>query len=500
MLIVIIPAIISPMVGDMATSAEEEIGIYENNLYLSQNIAQDLRNFRLALKIIPAPPKSGALFYLFIIGIPVILTIIAGIILRVLIYIPMSGFTGNLHNKWSIILFAIVISFYISLIVYYLLIQPYLDNKNIHIARNFAKAVGMNKEGFQTINANDIRGSDQILVNSQALSIKQTGYIGPTIDGGIFDPEIGILSALNAGVRMFTLQIDYIDIKKDGFEGPAIPTLLYRDDSGKLISTNGASINQVATHLSKAFSTEINHSTKPLIVYLHFQKLPYNRYDNSKKYVETLSSIAQALEPLTGNSLSFAPENYSRQSREKLILTTPLNYLNGKMILMSNIDTSLFRQIDAIGASPVEQKYDLDFLINIRVYKVDRTYNLGLTEVYPSTKIPAAIIIPFNNIISMSPSERDIFATENKHRFVIAMPSQEISNPSIDQIQIALTKACVNFIPLNLFGETIESIQRKKAIWNSNTIFLTKPAQYMTNPNESPHIPDTALKTLMAGT
>lgn len=488
------------MIGEMATTAEEEVSVYENNLYLPNNVAQDLRNFRLSLKIIPAPPKSGALFYLFIIGIPVLMTIIAGIILRILIYIPISGFTGNLHNKWSIILFALVIGFYISLIIYYTLVQPYLDKNNISIAQNFAKAVGINKEGFQTLTANEIRGADEILVNSQLLSIKQAAYIGPKVNDGVFDPEIGILSALNAGVRMFTLQIDYLDVKKDGFEGPAVATLVYRDDSGKLISTNGASIHQVATHLSKAFSTEINNSAKPLIVYLHFLKLPSTRYDAPDKYVNGLISVAQALEPLTGNSLSFGPDNFSRQAREKLILTSPLNQLNGRMVLMTNIDTSLFRKMDAIGLTPVEQKYDLDYLTNIRVYKMDDADKLGLTEVYPSTKIPAAIIVPFDRIISMTSSERDVFANENKHRFVIAMPSQNISNPSVEEIQLALTKACVNSIPLNLFGETLESIQRKKALWNSNTTFLTKPAQYMANPNETPHIPDTALKTLMAGT
>jgi hypothetical protein len=481
----------------MATSAQEEIEIYENNLYLPNTIAQDLYNFRLSLRIIPAPPKSGALFYLFIFGVPVILAIIVGFVLRILIYIPISGFTGNLHNKWSIILFALIIGFYISLIVYYLFVQPYLDKNNIVIAQEFAKAVGSKTEGFQGYTKMDVMGSNLILVNTQPLSVKQTAYIGPQINDGMFEPEIGILSALNAGVRMFTLQIDYLDVKKDGFEGPGVFTLVYRDDSGKLIGKNGASIHDTATHLAKAFSSDMKNYEQPLVVYLHFLRTPYNRYDSSIRYVESLISVAKSLEPLTTHSLSFAPDNFSRQSREKMILTTPLNQLNGRMILMSNIDTSLFRKMESIGMSPVEQKYDLDYLTNIRVYKTEKTDSLGQTELYPSTKIPAAIIIPFDRIISMTPSERDVFANENKQRFVIAMPSQEVSNPSMEDITIGLTKACVNSIPLNLFGESLESIQRKRDMWKSSTLFLTKPAQYIANPNEAPHVPDTALKTLL---
>lgn len=484
-------------------SAQDEIDTYKNNIYLGfwspdDNTANKIRDFRLSLKIIPPPPKKTALFWLFIV-IPIMFVTF---IIFVIMNTGIKVLTGKERNPFIVLIGIFIIVLLFSYIIYLLFIvghmDIFIDNFQNPDPESFAQMVG-NKEGFQVYKPSDIVGSDLIFVNIQPLSIKQAAYIGPNVNGGKFNPEIGILSALNAGVRMFTLQIDYLDIKKDGFEGPAIPTIVYRDDNGKLISSNGVSINEVATHLSKAFSSEINHSEKPLIVYLHFLKLPYTRYDKPEKYIESLSSIAQALEPLMGNSLSFGADNFSRQAREKLILRTSLNQLRGKVILMSNIDTSLFRQMEKIGMSPIEQKYDLDFLTNIRVYNYKEGDNLGLTEPPPENKIPAAIILPFDRIRSMSPSERDVFANQNKHRFVIAMPSQEISNPSVDAIQIALTKACVNSIPLNLFGESLESIQRKKAIWDSNTLFLTKPVQYIANPDETPHIPDTALKTLLAG-
>ncbi len=484
-----------------SVSAQEEIDVYKQNInfgfwHPDDDTANKIRDFRISLQIIPPPPKKIVLFWLYIIlPIMIITGIIMYILSRYYTYIK-----GNERNPIILLIFHIVTISLLIFMVWYFFI---LGNTDIFIdnfqnPESFAEKVGK-KEGFQVYKPSDMLGSDTIFVNIQPLSIKQAAYIGPSVNGGKFNPEIGILSALNAGVRMFTLQIDYLDVKKDGFEGPAIPTIVYRDNSGKLISSNGVSINEVATHLSKAFSSEINHSEKPLIVYLHFLKLPYTRYDKPEKYIESLSSIAQALEPLMGNSLSFSPDNFSRQAREKLILRTSVNQLRGRVVLMSNIDTSLFRQMEKIGMSPVEQKYDLDFLTNIRVYKYKEADKLGLTESPPENKIPAAIILPFDHILSMSPSERDVFANENKHRFVIAMPSQEISNPSVDDIQVALTKACVNSIPLNLFGESLESIQRKKAIWNSNMHFLTKPVQYTANPDEAPHIPDTALKTLMAG-
>jgi hypothetical protein len=377
-------------------------------------------------------------------------------------------------------------------------VQPYLQQNNISIAHEFASKLGIN-EGFQAIIPSDIMGSDILFGNIQPLPVKQTGYIGPSITGGLFDAEAGVLSALKAGVRFFTLQVDYMDVKKPGFDVlPYTPTLVYRTNDGTLTSTNSAPITEVASQLAKAFSPEMNNNKKPLIVYLHFVRVPYTRYDHPDKYVKYLSSVAQMLEPLAAHTIGTNPDNYTRQAKEKGLLKLPINSLSGKMILMTNADTSLFRNLDAIGMSPIEPKFDLDYLTNMRVYKDEAADDLGLTDSPPPNKLPAAVVVPFRRIQAMSPSERDIFATHGKTRFVIAMPDQG-GNPSAAEIATALTKAAVNVVPLNLFGEGMAELKSKLALWKTDDYFMTKPLQYRANPNEKPYVPDTALNAMMSG-
>jgi hypothetical protein len=80
---------------------------------------------------------------------------------------------------------------------------------------------------------------------------------------------------------------------------------------------------------------------------------------------------------------------------------------------------------------------------------------------------------------------------------VIALPDQD-ANPSADDITKALTKAAVNVIPLNLFGESMQSIKTKTALWKTDAYFRTKPVQYATTPTETPFVPDTALNALVS--
>jgi hypothetical protein len=120
--------------------------------------------------------------------------------------------------------------------------------------------------------------SEQVtLVNIQPVSVKQAGYVGPTERGGEFETDITFINAIREGVRFFVLQIDYLEKAPggSGFDPINVPTLLYRDDNGALISKNGASIADIAKQLSTyAFNTDFPSNTQPLIVYLHFVRTP----------------------------------------------------------------------------------------------------------------------------------------------------------------------------------------------------------------------------------
>ena len=139
----------------------------------------------------------------------------------------------------------------------------------------------------------------------------------------------------------------------------------------------------------------------------------------------------------------------------------PLTTLNSKIILMSNADTSIFRNSQATGGS-VEPASDLDSFISMQVYLENDSYSFGVTQV-ASGMNEKAIVIPFDMIFNMSESQKSAFALKNKKRFVIAMPSP-LETPSFDEINVLLNTTGVNAIPINLIGEP-EKINKIIKLW-----------------------------------
>jgi hypothetical protein len=127
--------------------------------------------------------------------------------------------------------------------------------------------------------------------------------------------------------------------------------------------------------------------------------------------------------------------------------------------------------------SPIDQKYDLDYLVNLRVYLDSNTDSLGATSVATGTQVPNAVIIPFNKISSLDQDGEDAFALKGKTRYVIAMPSQ-IGNPSVESISKLIKNCGVNSIALNLFGEGTDILKEKIKVWGGEPFYTIKPANY----------------------
>jgi hypothetical protein len=297
----------------------------------------------------------------------------------------------------------------------------------------------------------------------------------------MFDSTVGIQSALKVGVRVFVLQISYLDVKKDSskFDEQYKPTLVYRNDSGDLISSNGANIKEVAKTLAAyAFSESIVSSTQPLILYIHVQRSP-NALREPEKYVKYLSSIAEFLEPLQEFMVgSTAEGNFKRQQNEQILLTTPISTFEKKVIVLCNADTSIFRNLKSLGLDNIDTKYDLDFMVNVRVY-LDGSSDaaLGVTTVPLNGEMVNAVIVPFKSVEGLSEDNMDKFAMKGKTRFVIAMPSQ-MKNPTAESIKTAITKCSVNCIPLNLFGEGVDELKEKIKVWKNEPFYTVKAQNY----------------------
>lgn len=331
--------------------------------------------------------------------------------------------------------------------------------------------------------ANATTDSEQVtLVNIQPVSVKQAGYVGLTEKDGVFDTTNAVINHIRAGVRFFVLQIDYLEQSPGpGFDPVYTPTLLYRNNSGALVSKNGASISDLAKQLSTyAFNKDFPTHSQPLILYLHFVRMP-NILTEPERYMRFMSSVAGALEPIRPLILDkYDSTDFTRQKSERVLLYSPLKNFEGKVLIWTNADTSIFRNTQRLSISSVPLNEDLDYMTCMRVYLEDSTDSFGVTTM-PSETPAYAIIVPFKQLKRMKDrrgvlnKEKHDYAMKNKGRFVIAMPDQ-MEEVTPDQILNVLTTAGVNTVPVNLFGKAATDIESQISLWD-NTVFLKmKPA------------------------
>ena len=348
-------------------------------------------------------------------------------------------------------------------------------NPSTAIKEAFTSSPAPAREGFQLATAPP-SGDQYTLINIQPAAIKQLAYVGPTVLNGGFNPSAGIINAMTAGVRFLTLQIDYLESPKDSkkFDDVGVPTLLYRNNAGNIISSNGASISDIAKNIATyAFNPQFATSVQPIILYLHFVRTP-DYLTAPDKYIKFLSATATALAPIrsllipdNGNTL------FSRQQNEKILLYTPLQTFEGQIIVLSNVDTSIFRNAAQLGLPVVPLSQDLDSVVAMRVYLDDEGDQLGATTIVGDT-IARAVIVPYSRLKGMTVSQRKAFAQKGKGRFAIAMPDQ-LSDPSQADIADLLTTTGVNVVPTNLLGLTIQDVAGTLTTWGTTPFYNLKP-------------------------
>ena len=295
------------------------------------------------------------------------------------------------------------------------------------------------------------------LISLQPRAIKQTGFVGP-LPAGSFDPIPAISQALRSGFRFLTLQIDYLDTVLDTtkFPTPGIPTLVYRGDDGSLVSTNSADIGAVAQMIANlAFRPEVPNYSEPLMIYLHIVRAPSQLRDTNK-YIDFLSAIATALNPLAPTHLNTTPLGiFTRQKNEDTLINTPLSAFAGQTIVLCNADTTIFRNT----TRQIAPANDLDYWTNMRVYQnLGEGRIIGVARPPESGVNPSAIIVPFSDLMGLAEMGlEDNFIFYHKNVFMIAM-TPPMDNPSVEQLDIALNTFGVNVVPLDIFSTDLKEV------------------------------------------
>jgi hypothetical protein len=288
------------------------------------------------------------------------------------------------------------------------------------------------------------------LNNFYALGCRYTGYIGP-IEDGYFDPVASVQMAVNAGCRVFVLDIDYID--KQCETGNYIPRIVVRDAKGRMmiqyndqyeLNNPKGEIRQVCDAINQyAFQASCGNRDDPVIIVLYFLRTPSDDIQ-SNTVLRYYSAVAKSLEVFNNRLLSNEPTGgvFHRQKQEGILLNGSIKNYQGKVLIFSNAVTTGFRNTKL--RFPTNE--DLDFLVNLRL-----SYNqskMGGTENDLTT---FGVLQSTDDFMNIPPSDERKTVATTREKWTICLSS----NPSLPvtekTFKFITDKYGIQCIPANLF-------------------------------------------------
>lgn len=336
----------------------------------------------------------------------------------------------------------------------------------------------------------------QNLINFHALGCRFTGYIGP-IQNGYFDPDIAIQQAVNAGCRVFVLDIDYVT-ECDGDSVKYYPRIVARDAQGKMLikfNSNRPICNSaVHSNLKKicekinfyAYSDSCENRQDPLIIVLYFLRQPPGAY-NSKLVLDYFSNVAKNIAPFRNRMITneLGGGTFYRQKQESRLLINKITDYNGKVLIFSNANTSGFRESQAYSTSE-----DLDYLVNLRLSY--RQTKLGVTE----TEAQFGILETAEDYMIIPNDRTDQVAQETKLKWTICFPADPTQTVPIETYQKITSTMGVNCVPALLFDTEKCAYLFKDPLFKSYS-FMPKPLpiRYIKPPVVVPAEPNPSTNT-----
>jgi hypothetical protein len=284
-------------------------------------------------------------------------------------------------------------------------------------------------------------------VNYKPLTILQAGYMKawPGFTNQ-FEPAKAISQAIANGFRSFIFQIDYIEQPVQGFGFINTPMLMVRGPDGSRVSTNKGDIEKVCMEIAnRAFCSSCSASSQPVVIYLHFNRVPFTFTEQPKAYLDYLSKVAKALKPLAPYHLGMTSDGtFNRSKNEGLLLNTRLENLAGKVVILTNANTEPFQNVASLGIQKYAPSEDLNFWTNLRVYKlVDSDSGVGTVTEAKTQGAYAYIHSKGTQVPTLSSS------TFMPEKFKIILPDVA----GFQDAEISMIAAGgYNVIPMDLFG------------------------------------------------
>jgi hypothetical protein len=279
--------------------------------------------------------------------------------------------------------------------------------------------------------AADLASDEKALVNFVPLTVTQPGFLGPSIDG-VFDEKNGVSKLVRTGIRSFVLMIDYHEdysMKPPLYADVKMPCLLSRDRSGTVRSLNSGSIQKTCETLADAaFGLAAPSPNDPLLLTLYFVRTP-DPVSDQKGFLRFCSQVAKELAPLTQYHLGQTPlGSYTRQARQDNLLYEPLSNIEKKVLIFSNLDTSLFRTVKP----SYQPREDLDYWIHLRIFK-DSVNSLGVTKPVTQNQFARGVVDTTQYFSTIPPENMAAAIDKTRIRWATAMSDVGL-NPDLTKL------------------------------------------------------------------
>ena len=331
----------------------------------------------------------------------------------------------------------------------------------------------------------------QNFVNFYALACRFTGYIGPMMSGYL-DTELGVQMAVNAGCRVFVLDIDYLDDCLGGV-APYYPQLVVRDGQGKLVvrytsndplcnSNTQSKLRTVCENInSQAFSSSCQQASDPLVIVLYFHRQPPGSY-KSKQVLDYYSNVAKCLSVFNERFLTNEMDGgtFYRQKQEGRLLINKITNYNGKVLVFSNANTSGFREV------PYDPAEDLDFITNLRLSYTQT--KLGVSDNVSGTS--HGILQTAEDFLTIPADRADEVVEQTKLRWTVCL-SRDPSLPVSEETYKKITSTSgVHCVPALLFDPASEYLFTDKLFKTYGFIPKPEELRYIKPPVVTPAKPN----------
>jgi hypothetical protein len=335
------------------------------------------------------------------------------------------------------------------------------------------------------------------LNNFYALGCRYTGYIGP-IEDGYFSPTPSVQMAVNAGCRVFVLDIDYID--KQCETGNYVPRIVVRDTKGRMmiqyneqyqLNNPDGEIRQVCNEINTyAFGAGCQNRDDPVIIVLYFLRTPPGD-SRSNTVLRYYSAVAKSLEVFNNRLLSNETTGgiFHRQRQESLLLKGSIKNYQGKVLIFSNSNTKGFR--DTTLSFPSNE--DLDFLVNVQLsYSQSK---MGSTEKDLTT---FGILQSADDFMTIPSKDKSDVIAQTRNKWTICLSSNPSLPVSKETFEFITKTYGVQCVPANLFDiEASKFLFTDK--WFEVNGFKPKECEKCTDPNSNECLCVVPAVTVVAG-